>query len=132
MKILNYDGKWEEQTLIFENLDENEKLKKYPFGKFGELYIVYENDDEEVIKRLDDVWDSLGPKLELSLTKLIKSYDRLGHLKVKFFQAYAFLPEKEVFNGVSANIFLSFSLLETPTWNFWLKNDEIIHSQASF
>ena len=133
MKILNYDGKWEEQNLVFQNIDDGERFKKYSFGKYKDLYIVYNKNDDELIKRLDKYWDVIEPQIIKSLEALVKAYERYGHLKVKYFQAYAYSPdEDEVFEGEASNIFLSFSLLENTTWNFWLKDDMILNCEASF
>ena len=133
-RIINYDGDEEEQFLLFKYLQEGENTKKYPFGKFGTLHLIYDETDQALITKLDNNWKNLETKIVDELENQIKSYDRLGHLKVRYFQAMGTSTEynKDVFHGTDSDIRLSFHLLESPTWEFFIKDDQIIHSQAAF
>lgn len=133
-KVLNYDGEWEEPFLYFKHLSKGDTVKEYPFGKFGTLYLIYSKNDKSLIKRLDEYWPTLENKIVKDLEKLITFYDRLGHLKVKYFQAFGNSTEydEEVFHGTDSNLRLSFNLLESPTWDYFIQDNKIIHSQAAF
>ena len=133
-RILNYNEEWEEPFIYFKDLSENQSYKEYTFGKFGKLYVIYDKEDTKVIKNLDSHWITLEEKLSKHLENLIHRYERVGHLKVKYFQAFANTNEydENVFHGTDSDVRLSFCLLEVPTWDYWIKGDKIIHGQAAF
>jgi len=134
-KILNYDGEWEEQFIYFENLDDDKTIKKFPLGKFGEMILIYEKTDTELIKNLNKNWEKLEPKIVKNLEEMVIDSERLGHLKVKYFQATGYTKEydENVFHGTDSNIMLSFHLLSNPDdWDFFIQDDKIVHCQPVY
>lgn len=134
-KILNYNGEWEEQYIRFDKLEDNEAIKKYPLGKFGEMILIYEKSDAELIKNLDKNWVKLESKVVKNLEEMVINSERLGHLKVKYFQATGHTKEydENVFHGTDSNIMLSFHLLTNPDdWDFFIQDDEIVHCQPVY
>ena len=100
---------------------------------------MYEKSDTELINNLDKAWPSLESKIIKELEAMVKSSERFGHLKVKHFQAFGSSYETDGNNFLDKeypdkkpNISLSFSLLESPSWDFFIQDDEIVHCQPAY
>lgn len=131
-EIKNYDDDLEEQLIYFTNLAKDEDLILLDFGKFNQIILMYQKSDLDLVANIRKNWDTLKDQVLKQLEEMVESSDRITHLDVDYFQAFLGRIPEDSFTGDEADTFLEFRLLETPTWNFMIKNNQIMHCQPSY
>jgi hypothetical protein len=77
-------------------------------------------------------WSILWPKVRSSLEEMCEYAGKLDDLKAPIWTAEGEWLEPDVFMSDKADLFLRIILREAPVWDFFIKDNDIVHCQAVF
>jgi len=77
-------------------------------------------------------WDVMWPKIRSNLEEMCEYSGRSEDLKAPVWMAEGEWLEPDVFMSDEADLFLSIILRKAPVWDFFIKDNEIVHCQPVF